>query len=144
MKTRSFLLAVFGLILLNRGSAADSVRSDLIGEWELVLKAADANRNGKLDPEERANGIKIDQNRDMLEFKSDGTCLVYRFKNRAKYELKARSDGSEVLHLTFDQGGSKENRGIVIRPVGSELVLLSHSSGAMFSVYRKVGGKPKS
>lgn len=136
MKLKSFIpLLVVSIATSMAG--ADTVRPDLLGEWELIFKAADSNRNGKLDAHERANAITINENRDLLEFRSDGTCLVYRFKNRAKFELKKRSDGAELLHLTFDEG-SKENRGIVVPPVGNELVLLTHSSGAMFSVYRRV------
>ncbi len=109
--------------------------NNLTGEWQLVMKASDLNRNGKLDDDERKDAIT--QVQDYLRFNSDGTCQFYTFKMKGRYELKPQSDGKQLLYL-YDKNNNREGRGIVLSVTQNELILLSHSVGSMFSVYKRL------
>jgi hypothetical protein len=109
--------------------------NDFLGEWQLIMIATDDNRNKKMDDEERKKGMTEVQ--DYMKLNSDGSCEFYTFKLKGRYELKTESDGKKLLVL-FDKNNNRESRGTIESVTKTEMVLLKHSSGGVFSVYKRL------
>ena len=108
---------------------------NIIGEWQLTIIITDANANNKIDEDERKDAIK--EAEDYLKLNSDGTCIFYAHKTKGRYEIKTQSNGKKILYL-FDKDNNKENRGQIFSVSANELIMLSHSVGTTFKVYKKL------
>ncbi len=124
----------------NKGQTTAKISSntsadDIIGEWQLTMIISDANANNKIDENERKDAIK--EAEDYLKLNSDGTCLFYTLKTKGRYEIKTQSNGKKILYL-FDKDNNKENRGQVFSVSSTELIMLSHSVGSTFKIYKRL------
>ncbi|GAB4026027.1 hypothetical protein GCM10028809_08760 [Spirosoma gilvum] len=109
--------------------------ANLIGQWQLTQKIIDSNANNKIDEAERKEAIT--QAQDYLRFNNDGTCEFYTVKVKGRYELKPQSSGKQALYL-IDKDNNREGRGVIESVTATELILVSHSSGTVFSVYKRL------
>ena len=111
---------------------------ELFGEWQLTLKARDANGDGKLDADERDPARNVvfteKQTKDYLRFNRDGTCAFYVHKVNGRFELRPESSGPPTLHL-FDQNDNREGRGVLHTVNNTGLILFT---GGVFSVFKRL------
>ncbi|MGC3976117.1 MAG: lipocalin family protein [Nitrospira sp.] len=109
--------------------------ADLVGAWQLTMMIIDKNANNRLEDEERKDPIRGAQ--DYLKLNADGSCEFYTFKVKGRYEIKTSSSGYQTLVL-FDKDKNKENRGRLYSVTKDELILIDHSSGSTFKVYKRL------
>ena len=108
--------------------------ADLLGAWQLTMMIVDKNANNRLEDEERKDPIQNAQ--DYMKFNADGSCEFYTFKVKGRYEIKTSSSGYQSLVL-FDKDNTKLNRGRIYSVTKDELILIDHSSGSTFKVYKR-------
>ena len=109
--------------------------SELVGAWQLSMMIIDKNANNRLEDEERKDPILGAQ--EYMKLNADGSCEFYTFKVKGRYELKTSSSGSQTLTL-FDKDNNRASRGRIYSVTKDELILLDHSSGSTFKIYKRV------
>ncbi|HJS53073.1 MAG TPA: hypothetical protein VJ765_00975 [Chitinophagaceae bacterium] len=116
----------------NREQTSASQDNDILGEWELLMWATDANDNKKLDDEERKKPITGAQ--DYMKLNSDGTCIYLVFKQKGRYEVKPDSDGRRQFTL-IDVNNYRMRKGYIYSVTKDEFILLD---GATFRIYKRL------
>ena len=119
--------------------ASESPQGDgLVGYWKLSLEAYDKNSNGKLDDEERKQGIK---NRYSFRFNADGTCQIMDMFT-GRFERKAEK-GKDMLYVYRNRVPNEETQDpppdkFILTSLGkSELVLLEAMDSYVFWVFSR-------
>lgn len=107
----------------------------IVGQWKLVLVAADENGNGLLDESEKAKGTQMD---DYMKLNADGSAEFYTIKLKGRYEIIPNaSSGKKYLYL-FDEGGTKHPKGAILSVTKDQLVLLDKFGGDSFTVWQRI------
>jgi hypothetical protein len=121
--------------VLAAGSSGDGgVPAGLAGAWQLSMLIIDTNANNRIDDDERRNPMTDTQ--DYLKLNPDGSCEMYVQKIKCRYELKPSSSGKQTLVL-YDKDNTRYSRGRIFSVTKDELILLDHSSGSTFKIYRR-------
>jgi hypothetical protein len=115
-------------------SSDASVPAGLAGAWQLSMMIVDTNANNRIDDEERQNPISETQ--DYLQLNSDGSCEMFVQKIKCRYQINTSSSGNQTLVL-FDKDNTKYSRGRIFSITNDELILLDHSSGSTFKIYKR-------
>jgi len=123
-----------GNFLAAQSSGDASAPGDLAGTWQLSMMIVDTNANNRIDAEERKNPITETQ--DYLRLNSDGSCEMYVQKIKCRYEVRTSSSGNRTLVL-FDKDSTRYSRGRIFSVTKDELILLDHSSGSTFKIYKR-------
>ena len=108
--------------------------NDILGEWELVLVTEDKNGNYKLDDEERKNGITT--MKDNMKLAQDGSCYLYPFKDKGRYEIETKS-GKKYLTL-YDAANGKHRKGEILSVSKDELIIMNKFGGDSFTVWKRM------
>ena len=107
---------------------------DLIGEWKLTMNVLDKNRNNKMDEDEKAAAMQLN---DYLKLNSDGSAVFSQVKAKGRYEIKSNSDGTSKYLNVYDKDNFKIPYGRIISVTKTELILFKNSIGSVFFIWKR-------
>ena len=127
--------ALGGHVMASEPPGKSIQAADLIGAWQLTMMITDKNANNRLEDEERKDPILGAE--DYIKLNADGSCEFYTLKVKGRYEIKTSSSGYQTVVL-FDKDKNTSSRGRIYSVTKDELILLDHSSGSTFKVYKRL------
>ena len=115
-------------------TSVNSGDEDIIGEWKLTMTTLDKNRNNKIDEDEKAAAMQLN---DYLKLNSDGSAIFSQVKAKGRYEIKSNSDGTSKYLNLYDKDNFKIPYGRIISVTKTELILFKNSIGSVFFTWKR-------
>lgn len=107
---------------------------DIVGEWKLTMTVLDKNRNNKIDNEEKAAAMQLN---DYLKLNSDGSAVFSQVKAKGRYEIKPNSDNTSKYLNVYDKDNFKTPYGRIVSVTKTELILFKNSVGPVFFIWKR-------
>lgn len=114
--------------------SANTRDEDIIGEWKLTMTVLDKNRNNKIDDDEKAAAMQLN---DYLKLNSDGSAVFSQVKATGRYEIKSNSDGSSKYLNIYAKDNFKIPYGRIVSVSKTELILFKSSVGSVFFIWKR-------